>query len=117
MFIKQFKHFSLSKRFKLVVFLAVLFALFLSLSCGKRKPPLPPIERVAQRVEISGFQRGNKINLTWQMPARNAPDGSVLNIDRVDIYRLAEEINSPSSITEEEFASRSTLISSVPVSD
>ena len=118
MFIKQFKHFLLSKRFKIVLFLAVLFALFLSLSsCGKRKPPLPPIEKVEQRVEISGFQRGNKINLTWQMPLRNAPDGSVLNIDHVEVYRLAEEINSPASISEEEFASRSTLIYSVPVAD
>ena len=117
MFIKQFKHFSIRKRIKLMLFLAVLFALFLSLACGKRKAPLPPIERVQQRVEISGFQRGNKINLTWQMPARNAQDGSVLNIDHVEIYRLAEEISSSTSLSEEEFASRSTMIYSVPVSD
>lgn len=51
------------------------------------------------------------------MPARNAPDGSVLNIDRVEIYRLAEGINSPASLSEEEFASRSTLISSIPIAD
>jgi hypothetical protein len=117
MFIKHFKHFSICKRIKFLLFVAVLFALFLSLACGKRKPPLPPIERVPQRVEISGFQRGNKINLTWQMPARNAPDGSVLNIDHVEVYRLAEEITAPPSIDEEEFASRSTMIYSVPVSD
>jgi hypothetical protein len=109
MFIKHFKQKTLSKRFKLALFLTVLFALFLSLSCGKRKPPLPPFERVAQR--------GNNINLTWQMPARNASDGSVLNINRVDIYRLAENLNSPASISEEEFASRSTLISTLPIAD
>ncbi|MDQ3088043.1 MAG: hypothetical protein M3Q78_05535 [Acidobacteriota bacterium] len=91
--------------------------LLICLSCGKRKPPLPPIERVSQRVEISGFQRGTKVNLTWTMPARNAPDGSILNIDRADIYRLAEPLNSTLTLSEEEFASRSTLIASLPITD
>lgn len=95
----------------------IILALLIFNACGKRKPPLPPIERVQQRVEISGFQRGNRVNLIWTMPARNAPDGSVLNISRADIYRLAEPINSTVSLTEEEFASRSNLIASLPISD
>ncbi|MGI8467139.1 MAG: fibronectin type III domain-containing protein [Pyrinomonadaceae bacterium] len=78
---------------------------------------MPPIERVPQRVEISGFQRGNKVNLVWTMPARNAPGGSVLNISRADIYRLAEPVNSTISLTEDEFASRSNLIASLPITD
>ncbi len=88
-----------------------------SISCGKRKPPLPPIERVAQQVDISGKQIGDKINLVWQMPARNAPDGSTLNISRADIYRLAEPLTAPLSLTEEEFAANSTLIASIPILD
>ena len=95
----------------------IMLAFFISLNCGKRTPPLPPIERVRQRVEISGFQRGNKVNLTWTMPARNAPDGSILNIDRADIYRLAEPLNSTLTLSEEEFASRSTLIASLKITD
>ncbi|HEY8560575.1 MAG TPA: hypothetical protein VIL74_09390 [Pyrinomonadaceae bacterium] len=51
------------------------------------------------------------------MAARNASDGSLLNISRADIYRLTETANSPSTISEEEFASRSTLISTIPISD
>jgi len=94
-----------------------LVSLSLTLSCGKRKSPLPPIERVQQRVVIAGIQRGNKITLSWQMPARNAPDGSILNIDRVEIYRLAERVDSPLTLSEEEFSSQSTLISSIPISD
>lgn len=97
--------------------LAFIIIALLSFACGKRKPPLPPIERVQQRVVIDGFQRGNKVNLVWAMPARNAPDGSVLNISRADIYRLAEPPNSSISLTEDEFASRSTLIASLPISD
>src|SRR5215813_4597450 len=93
------------------------FALLISLSCGKRRPPLPPNERVPQRVELSGIQRGSNVVLSWKMPARNAAKGSVLNISRADIYRLAEPANSPLVLSEEEFASRSILIATVPITD
>ena len=87
------------------------------LSCGKRKPPLPPVERVIQKVEIQGFQRGNQVRLEWTMPNQNAPSGSILNISQVEVYRLAEPLNSTQSLTEEEFASRSTVISKIPVKE
>ncbi len=51
------------------------------------------------------------------MPARNAPKGNTLNISRADIYRLAEPITLPAQISEEEFASRSTLIAALAVTD
>ena len=98
-----------------LVFLTL--SLLTGLSCGKRKPPLPPRERVAQRVEIDGFQRGNQVLLSWKMPARNAPTKSLLHISRVDIYRLAEPANAPLVLSEEEFAARSVQIASVPVTD
>ncbi|HRI05000.1 MAG TPA: hypothetical protein PLL77_14780 [Pyrinomonadaceae bacterium] len=85
--------------------------------CGKRGAPVPPKERVLQRVEISGFQRGNQVILSWKMPAKNAPVGNVQNISRADIYRLAEPVTSPQALSEEEFANRSTLINAMPISD
>jgi hypothetical protein len=91
--------------------------LLFSLSCGKRRPPLPPTERIPQRVDLSGFQRGSNVMLSWRMPARNAGKGSVLNISRADIYRLAEPANTPLTLSEEEFASRSILIATVPITD
>lgn len=96
----------------------MILVVFNCLSCiGKRKPPLPPVERIPQRVEISGFQRGDSVILSWKMPARNAADKSVLNIDSIDIFRLAEPLSSPLSLSEEDFASRSTRIKNLPVSD
>jgi len=95
------------------IMLTVLFGL----SCGKRSVPLPPVERVQQRAELSGSQRGNFVILTWVMPARNVASGNTLNIDHVDIYRLIEPLNTPLSLTEENFASRSTLIASVSISE
>jgi hypothetical protein len=83
-------------------------------ACGKRRPPLPPIERVQQRTELlSGVQRGNQVILSWPAPRRNAADQSVQSIRRIDIYRLAEKPGAPLALTEEEFATRSTLIGSV----
>ena len=98
------------------LFLAAALLTFAA-GCGKRKLPLPPHERVVQKAEVSGAQRGSRIDLQWMMPPHKAGDKSILSVERVDIYRLAEPLNSSPSLTEEDFASRSTLIGSVPVKD
>ncbi|MEO7539782.1 MAG: hypothetical protein ABIV21_07125 [Pyrinomonadaceae bacterium] len=95
----------------------ILLTILIAVGCGKRKPPVPPKERVLQRVELSGYQRGNQVIVSWKMPARNAPKGSVLNISRADIYRLAEPVNAPLQLSEEEFANRSTLIAAMAITD
>jgi len=82
--------------------------------CGKRRPPLPPVERVQQRTEsLSGAQQGNEVILNWPAPARNAPDSSVQSIRRVDVYRLAEKPGAPLALTEDEFSARATLVGSL----
>ena len=96
---------------------ALALVLLSTLSCGKRKPPLPPEERVLQRTAVSGFQRGNQVILSWKMPMQNAPKGDVLRIERADIYRLAEPLNAPQALSEEEFASRSLIISTLRIAD
>lgn len=95
--------------------LLALAALSLAPTCGKRRPPLPPIERIPQRTEsLSGLQRGNQIILIWPAPLRNAGEGSVQSIRRVDVYRVAEKPTAPLPMTEEQFGARATLIGSVP---
>ncbi len=98
-------------------FLVLCLAISLSVACGKRGAPEPPKERVLQRVEISGYQRGSQVILSWQMPVRNAVKGNTLNISRADIYRLAEPSNAPLQLSEEEFANRSTLIAALEIKD
>ena len=91
--------------------------LLIFLSCGKRKPPLPPEERVLQRPAVSGFQRGNQVIISWAMPMRNASKGDLLRIERADIYRLTEPLNSPQELSEEEYASRSLIIATLKIND
>lgn len=99
---------------KRVLLLTVIVSLGVSAACGKRRPPLPPTERVQQRTELlSGSQRGNQVILSWPAPLRNAPDDSVQSIRRIDVYRLAEKPEAPLTLTEEDFSARSTLIGSV----
>ena len=83
--------------------------------CGKRKPPLPPVERVQQStLLLSGIQRGDQVVLSFPAPQRNAPDRSVQSIRRIDVYRLAEDSSDSLSLTEENFSDRATLIGSIP---
>jgi len=97
-----------------LVLLLAISALSLAPTCGKRTPPLPPVERIPQRTELlSGAQRGNRVILSWPAPRRNAGEGSVQSIRRVDVYRVAEKPNAPLPMTEEEFATRAHLIGSV----
>ena len=95
--------------------LLALSAASMAPTCGKRTPPLPPIEHIPQRTEaLTGMQRGNQVVLSWPAPARNASAGSVQSIRRVDVYRVAEKLNAPRALTEDEFDRRATLIGSVP---
>lgn len=107
-----FKHFANKAPIALLIVSALI-----AVGCGKRGAPVPPKEKVLQRVELEGFQRGNQVILSWKMPARNAPKNNVQNIARADIYRLAEPATSPQMISEEEFANRSTLIAALAISD
>jgi fibronectin type 3 domain-containing protein len=93
-------------------------AIFFTVSCGKRKPPLPPIENVPQRTErLGGYQQGNQIILTLPALQRNAGDQSIQSIRRIDVYRLAESPNAPLPLTEDEFSARSVLIGSIKYSE
>lgn len=97
----------------IAIVLTIAIAIF---GCGKRRPPLPPVENVPQRTELlSGVQRGNQVVLSWPAPRRNAPAGSLQSIRRIDVYRLAEDAKDPLPLTEEEFSARSTLIASIPL--
>jgi predicted phage tail protein len=105
---------SASRNLRWLWLVLLLPSLLVFVNCGKRRPPLPPIERVPQRTELlSGVQRGNQVVLNWPAPRRNASDTSVQSIRRIDVYRLAEKPRAPLALTAEEFATRSTLIGSV----
>lgn len=102
----------------LIIKTGIIISFFLaSFGCGKRTIPLPPVEKNFQRAEITGIQRGYSVYLSWEIPVSNVTDQRFSKIARVDIYRLAESSSSSLTLSEEEFASRSTLIATIPVTD
>lgn len=113
----MFNQFALSKRAFQKALLALLFLIAMAaLGCGKRKAPLPPVEKVSQRATISGTQKGNVVTISWIVPqSTNLLSGDILKITRTDIYRLTETSTADITLSEVEFASRSTLLASVPV--
>jgi len=94
----------------------VLIALTLPINygCGKRRPPIPPA--ASRPINQTGFtvsQQGNRIALSIPLKYNNA--GS--RPRQIDVFRLAESTNSPLFLTEDEFASRSTQVGSIQLSD
>jgi hypothetical protein len=79
--------------------------------CGKIGDPLPPIPRAPLIVnELSVTQQGSRLILSFPLvrPPRSA------QLERIDIYRLIEPDTAPRGLTEEEFAGRATVISTIP---
>lgn len=85
-------------------------------ACGKRRAPQPPTERVRQQIELRAAQLGSAIVLSWKMPPAEKSSSDLNSVKRVDVYRLAQPMSGvDASMSEDEFLSESTLISSLPV--
>lgn len=83
---------------------------FFLIGCGKRRPPLPPASRrPAYSSALAVYQQGNKIALIVPI-VKNTGDFRPI---KADVFRLAESVEAPQFLTEEEFASKSTLVGSV----
>ena len=79
--------------------------------CGKVGDPLPPFPRAPLTVEsLTAVQQGDKIILSFPL---NRTPRSILPA-RIEVYRLIEPASSPLALTEENFASRASLIASIP---
>ena len=93
---------------------AILLSFCGSVSCGKIGDPLPPIPRASLIVrDLAASQRGTQVRLSFPLARAQA----VPQVERVDIYRLIEPVSAPVGVTETDFASRSTLIASIPGTD
>lgn len=94
-----------------LISLLICLLLIPGFGCGKRRPPTPPVNsNKINQTDFSVFQQGNRIGLV--IPLKN----NTQKYQKADVYRLAESGNAPLFLTEEEFASRSTLVGSISFS-
>ncbi len=99
----------------MLTFCLLIFAFCLLLSvlsgCGKIGEPLPPIPRAPLIVnELNVTQQGSRLLLSF--PLVRPPRAE--RLERIDIFRLIEPESAPPGLTEEEFAARATVISTIP---
>lgn len=96
------------------LFLSIFLSFFLVVfgnGCGKIGEPLPPIPRAPLIVnELSVTQQGTRLILSFPLVRPPRAD----RLERIDIYRLIESESAPRGLTEEEFAARASVISTIP---
>lgn len=65
----------------------IVTAVFLSFSCGKKGPVMPPIKKAPQEVKIQeAYQRGEKIIVEWKNPQSYIDGSPLTDISRVEIW-------------------------------
>lgn len=71
----------------------VITAVALSLGCGKRGDPHPPVPVIPQATsDLEVAQRGSRILLTWSYPSLTVAGKSLGPVRRVMLYRYVEEL-------------------------
>src|SRR5262249_4010502 len=104
------------RRNRHILRLSVPISLFLSVflaACGKIGPPLPP-ERIAplRTEELSVEQRGAHLILSF--PFTRTPKKK---LQRVDVYRLIEPLDSPMGLPIEIFSEKASVVYSIMADD
>ena len=64
-----------------------LAAVLLSVACGKKGPPLPPLVKLAAAPgDFTASRRGDTVDLQFTVPATNTDATRPANVERVDVY-------------------------------
>jgi hypothetical protein len=90
----------------------------LTIACGKKGPPLPPLTRVPAPVnELSARRLGDEVFLTFQVPSKNVDGSTPADIARVDVFALTTDTPPPRIAFLERGTRIATFMVSPPASD
>jgi len=94
--------------------LILLFAGVISTSCGKKGPLAPPFVRIPQTVQdLSLFQKGNEVILSWSNPADYVDGNPIREVSEVEVW-MAEEAGTETrqaiKLTAQEFENKANLL-------
>ncbi|MGE4068686.1 MAG: hypothetical protein AB7H88_18065 [Vicinamibacterales bacterium] len=96
---------------------AVLLACAAAAACGKKGPPLPPLQRVPAQVTQFEAQRFGDVDYVWlTAPSANIDGRTPADIDRVEVYAFtADRLPEAAEYSREDFRRFATLVATTPV--
>ena len=94
--------------------LAAIAAAAITVACGKKGPPLPPLVLLpSPPSEFAATRRGDRVDVTFKVPASNTDRTAPADVDRVEIYAWT----TPAPVNADEVIRRGTRIGSVDVNE
>lgn len=63
-------------------------AALITVGCGKKGPPLPPLVRLPAPPDVQANRRGSTVEVAVVVPSANADGSRPANISRVDVYAI-----------------------------
>ena len=92
--------------------LALVLAGLAGTACGKKGPPLPPLNLLpTPPADFSAVRRDAKVDLTFKIPGANTDRSTPADLMRVELYALS----SATPVTSDEVVRRGTRVASVAV--
>jgi hypothetical protein len=94
-----------------------LLAVLLSIACGKKGPPLPPLLKVPLAPpDLVAARRGDIVDLQFTVPSTNTDGTRPANVERVEIYAITMPPGAaPPALTDAQIVKFGTLIDAVDV--
>ena len=92
--------------------LCALIVAALSIGCGKKGPPLPPLLHLpSPPADVTATRRGDRVTVDLTVPSANTDNTRPANVERVDVYG----ITASTPVSDEQLVKRGTKIGSLSV--
>ena len=99
-------------------FAVILLVLAVTVACGMKGPPRPPVSIVPSQIELPDIARvRDRVYLTFQVPASDSDGDSPADIERVEVYGVTTQPTSdrPSEEFSDDWLEAATLVASISV--
>jgi hypothetical protein len=94
---------------------ALIVAVLMSVSCGKKGPPLPPLVKLPVAPgNLVAERRGNVVDVQFNVPGTNTDGTRPANVARAEVYAITAPVNA-TSLTDAQLLKLATKIGDVQV--
>ena len=101
-----------------VRFAVILLVLAITVACGMKGPPRPPVSIVPSQIDVPDIARvTDRVYLTFQVPDSDSDGDSPGDIERVEVYGLTTQptLDRPSEEFSDDWLDVATLVATIPI--